>query len=86
MRTIDSASVPTGCNEFVSEKKWAHRRISNRDNTEIGLSAQYGEMSTVAYDQGWESEWDDMKKYGPFSRHLRRIIKNIIRPLNLSRY
>ncbi len=38
-------------------------------------------MSTVAYDEGWQSKWDDMKKYGPFSRHLRRIIKNIIRPL-----
>ena len=38
-------------------------------------------MSTIAYDQGWESGWDDMKKYGPFSRHLRRIIKQIIRPL-----
>jgi SAM-dependent methyltransferase len=38
-------------------------------------------MSTVAYDQGWQSKWDDMKKYGPFSRHLRRIIKRMIRPL-----
>ena len=38
-------------------------------------------MPAVAYDQGWQSKWDDMKKYGPFSRHLRRIIKKIIRPL-----
>jgi len=38
-------------------------------------------MSKVAYDQGWQNQWDDMKKYGPFSRHLRRIIKEIIRPL-----
>ena len=38
-------------------------------------------MSTAAYDEGWQSKWDDMKKYGPFSRHLRRIIKQIIRPL-----
>lgn len=38
-------------------------------------------MSTGAYDRGWQSKWDDMKKYGPFSRHLRRIIKHIIRPL-----
>lgn len=39
-------------------------------------------MSTVAYDEGWQSKWDDMKKHGPFSRHLRRIVKQIIRPLN----
>lgn len=38
-------------------------------------------IATVTYDQGWQSQWDDMKKYGPFSRHLRRIIKQIIRPL-----
>ncbi len=38
-------------------------------------------MSSAAYDEGWQSKWDDMKKYGPFSRHLRRIIKQIIRPL-----
>jgi ubiquinone/menaquinone biosynthesis C-methylase UbiE len=38
-------------------------------------------MSTAAYDEGWKSKWDDMKTYGPFSRHLRRIIKQIIKPL-----
>ena len=38
-------------------------------------------MSTAAYDEGWDSQWDDMKTYGPFSRHLRRIIKSMIRPL-----
>lgn len=38
-------------------------------------------MSTAAYDHGWETKWDDMKKYGPFSRHIRRLIKEIIRPL-----
>jgi SAM-dependent methyltransferase len=38
-------------------------------------------ISTAAYDRGWQSQWDDMKKYGPFSRHLRRIIQQIIRPL-----
>lgn len=38
-------------------------------------------LSRAAYDEGWQSKWDDMKKYGPFSRHLRRIIKQIIRPL-----
>ena len=38
-------------------------------------------MPTADYDRGWEFKWDDMKKYGPFSRHLRRIMKNMIRPL-----
>jgi SAM-dependent methyltransferase len=40
-------------------------------------------MSKVAYDQGWDSKWDDMKKYGPFSRHIRRILKTMIRPLDI---
>jgi SAM-dependent methyltransferase len=39
-------------------------------------------MPIADYNKGWESKWDDMKKYGPFSNHLRRIIKNIIRPLD----
>lgn len=38
-------------------------------------------ISISQYDQGWETEWDDMKKYGPFSRHLRRLIGNLIEPL-----
>jgi len=40
-------------------------------------------MSKAAYDQGWQDKWDDMKRYGPFSCHIRRILKNIIRPLNV---
>ena len=40
-------------------------------------------ISTTAYDQGWQSQWDDMKKYGPFSRHTRRLLKNLIRPLKI---
>jgi SAM-dependent methyltransferase len=39
-------------------------------------------ISNAAYDEGWQFKWDDMKKFGPFSRHLRRIIKNMIRPLD----
>ena len=31
------------------------------------------------YDRGWETEWDDMKKYGPFSRHIRQILGDMIR-------
>jgi SAM-dependent methyltransferase len=34
------------------------------------------------YDIGWEYQWDDMKKYGPFSRHLRRIIIHVIRDVS----
>ncbi len=39
-------------------------------------------MSIATYDQGWETKWDDMKRYGPFSRHVRRIIKDVIRALD----
>ena len=38
-------------------------------------------MSADAYNYGWETKWDDMKKYGPFSRHLRRLIKSLIHSL-----
>jgi len=38
-------------------------------------------MSAAAYDHGWETKWDDMKRYGPFSCHIRHLIKDIIRPL-----
>lgn len=38
-------------------------------------------LNAAEYDQGWASEWDDMKKFGPFSRHLRRLILDLIRPL-----
>src|SRR5688572_15886837 len=38
-------------------------------------------MSIEAYSQGWETKWDDMKRYGPMSRHIRRNIKQLIRPL-----
>ncbi len=41
-------------------------------------------MKVSGYDQGWENKWDDMKKYGPFSRHLRRLIKGLIAPLTFT--
>jgi SAM-dependent methyltransferase len=40
-------------------------------------------MSSESYDRGWETKWDDMKRYGPFSRHIRRMLKDIIRPLKI---
>jgi 2-polyprenyl-3-methyl-5-hydroxy-6-metoxy-1,4-benzoquinol methylase len=33
------------------------------------------------YDHAWEQRWDDMKKYGPYSRHVRRWIHDFISPL-----
>ncbi|MFN8570046.1 MAG: class I SAM-dependent methyltransferase [Kouleothrix sp.] len=39
------------------------------------------EMSVQQYNEGWDTKWDDMKKYGPMSRHIRRNIKQLIRPL-----
>jgi SAM-dependent methyltransferase len=41
-------------------------------------------VATVAsfdYDTAWDSKWDDMKKYGPMSRHVRRIIMKLAREL-----
>lgn len=38
-------------------------------------------MRFTSYDQCWETEWDDMKRYGPFSRYLRRLIGDLIQPL-----
>src|SRR5215216_5827197 len=38
-------------------------------------------MSVFDYDVAWDTKWDDMKKYGPMSRHVRRYIKKLIRPL-----
>lgn len=35
-------------------------------------------LSVESYDHSWASEWDDMKKYGPFSRHVRRILLEMI--------
>jgi SAM-dependent methyltransferase len=41
-------------------------------------------MTPAQYDVGWDTRWDDMKKYGPMSRHVRRIIKKLIRPLSFT--
>lgn len=47
----------------------------NHDNDELA------ELSVAKYDAGWENQWDDMKNFGPFSRHLRRLIIKLIRLL-----
>jgi SAM-dependent methyltransferase len=31
------------------------------------------------YDAGWTTDWDDMKRYGPFARHVRRLIMSLMR-------
>lgn len=42
-------------------------------------------MSDQAYyDHGWEQRWDDMKRYGPYSRHVRRWVHQLIGPLSFS--
>ena len=35
----------------------------------------------VDYDDSWERRWNDMRKYGPTGRHLRRIVTEMVRPL-----
>jgi len=39
-------------------------------------------MDTHSYDVGWEERWDDMKRFGPYSRHVRRWIHRLISPLD----
>jgi trans-aconitate methyltransferase len=39
------------------------------------------EMSTEEYNLGWDTKWDQMKVYGPYARHLRRIIFAMIQSL-----
>lgn len=38
-------------------------------------------MTPAEYDSGWDTKWDDMKKYGPMSRHQRRLILKLARRL-----
>jgi 2-polyprenyl-3-methyl-5-hydroxy-6-metoxy-1,4-benzoquinol methylase len=38
-------------------------------------------MGLIDYDVIWKTTWGDVQSYGPFHRHLRRIIKETIRPL-----
>jgi trans-aconitate methyltransferase len=39
------------------------------------------EMSTDEYNKGWDTKWDQMKVYGPYARHLRRIIFAMVQSL-----
>lgn len=41
-------------------------------------------FSSEEYDRSWINLWDDMKIYGPFARHLRRIVYHLIDPLSFS--
>jgi 2-polyprenyl-3-methyl-5-hydroxy-6-metoxy-1,4-benzoquinol methylase len=41
-------------------------------------------MERITYNQHWEADWDDMKNYGPYARHLRRIVIDFIRPLQFN--
>jgi len=41
---------------------------------ETGPSA----LALAGYDEGWDSKWTDMRRYGPTGRHLRRIVSRII--------
>ena len=40
--------------------------------------------SAAYYERIWKTARSDMKKYGPFSRHYRRIISELVRPLEFS--
>lgn len=38
-------------------------------------------MASFDYEAIWKTTWGDVQSYGPFHRHLRRIMKGLIRPL-----
>ncbi len=38
-------------------------------------------MNSAFYDTLWERQWDDMNQFGPFHRHIRRIILELIEGL-----
>ena len=40
-----------------------------------GLKRSEMAADTVDYDLGWETRWDDMRRYGPTARHLREIVR-----------
>lgn len=63
------AEVPTGCNEFVFKKTTsAHQPVP--DNKTI-------------YDENW-TEWEDIKKYGPMSRHTQRLVRKLCSSISFS--
>jgi SAM-dependent methyltransferase len=37
---------------------------------------------TVDYDLGWETRWDDMRRYGPTARHMRNIVTTLVSGLD----
>jgi len=36
----------------------------------------------IDYDASWENRWNDMRKYGPTGRHLRRIVTSMVSGLD----
>lgn len=39
-------------------------------------------VGAADYDAGWETLWDDMRRYGPTGRHSRRIVRSMIAGLD----
>ncbi len=44
-------------------------------------SKEVDAMERSVYNQHWEADWDDMKNYGPYARHMRRLILELLHPL-----
>ncbi len=43
-------------------------------------------MDVQSYDLAWQDRWDDMKRYGPYSRHVRRFIHKFIREIEFETF
>ncbi|WP_431857279.1 class I SAM-dependent methyltransferase [Azospirillum sp.] len=45
-------------------------------------TAVSADPSAVDYDASWEHKWNDMRRYGPTGRHLRRIVTDMVQGLD----
>lgn len=46
--------------------------------TATGAASGNSDPGSVDYDASWEHRWNDMRRYGPTGRHLRRIITDMV--------
>lgn len=52
---------------------------------QMNPAGRYGDtVEAKSYDTGWQDRWDDMKRFGPYSRHVRRLIFQLIEPLRFT--
>lgn len=58
------------------------RTVRTSPETPLSADRAGGDPGAVDYDASWEARWSDMRRYGPTGRHLRRIVTDMVRPLD----